>query len=150
MVFGWESGLVFFTRLDILSVGRYSGAMQEEESQYLLAWLLAVFEIGLRSFGTKELEEGYRVTGWLYKVAGGAYRRGAGRATSQSLRTGSRTNQKGIVERLRRSSWIVGKRKRSSWIAEETERSSWDRWEERTIQVQRDFGTKKSSCIYTS
>jgi hypothetical protein len=62
MVLGYEeSGFVFFTRLDILLVGRYSGAMQKGKSQYLQVWLLAVFETSLGSFGTKELEEGHRI-----------------------------------------------------------------------------------------
>jgi len=36
--------------------------MQEGKSQHSRMWLLAVFETGLGSFGTKELEEGHRVT----------------------------------------------------------------------------------------
>ena len=57
-----DFGFVFFTRPDILSAGRHSGAMQEGESRHSQVWLLAVFETGLGSFGSKELEEGHRVT----------------------------------------------------------------------------------------
>ena len=123
-------------------------AIQEERNAVLTSvgcW--RYLKLGLGSFGSKELEEGHRVTDWPIRQPRGVCRQGAGRTVSQSFRTGV-TGQPGLdrqdlAEILRANTTDRQRRLRANWIDGISTRAMRSRYKGTSE-------SKKSLHIYTA